>query len=214
MAWRKGGQDDYLTQSFQNYIDRLGLVKAELKCDQEPSTLDVANVLIEEVSIHSSDRDSNPKRLDRELGTWRKANLTTQGQLQAFREAVSVEYKSEFGPDHVLMSWMVRHCAWVVNHFEVKGTGRTPYRSIQGKDYTGEVVPFGEVCLGRNHSEDGAKFFVGKLDRTDEFLLLTPTSAMKTRCVRRLECNKNLCVGNPLRWRRGEGEERRREEKR
>ena len=31
-------------QSFQNYIDRLGLVRAELKCDQEPSTLDVANI--------------------------------------------------------------------------------------------------------------------------------------------------------------------------
>ena len=48
--------------------------------------------------------------------------------------------------------------------------------------------------LGRNHSEDGAKLnmrwmrgvFVGKLDRTD-FLLLTPTGAIKTRCVSRLE---------------------------
>ena len=93
------------------------------------------------------------------------------------------------------MGWMVRHCAWVVNNFQVKGTGRTPYRSIRGKDYTGEVVPFGEICLGRNHMEDGAKVnmrwmggvSVGKLDRTDEFLLLTPTGAMKRRCVRRLE---------------------------
>ena len=73
-------------------------------------------------------------------------------------------------------------------------------------------MPFGEVCLGRNHSEDGAKLnmrwmrgvFVGKLDRTDEFLLLTPTGAMKTRCVRRLEGDNawdlqflNLCVGSP-----------------
>ena len=33
-------------QSFPNYIDQLGLVRAELKCDQEPSTLDVANTLI------------------------------------------------------------------------------------------------------------------------------------------------------------------------
>ena len=33
-------------QSFQNYIGRLGLVMAELKCDQEPSTLDVSNALI------------------------------------------------------------------------------------------------------------------------------------------------------------------------
>ena len=104
------------------------------------------------------------------------------------------------------MGWMVRHCAWVVNNFQVKGTGRTLYRSIRGKDYTGEVVPLGEVCLGRNHSEDGAKFnmrwrrgvFVGKLDRTGELMLLTP------RCLRRLEGANardlqflNLCVGSP-----------------
>ena len=38
---RKGGQDDCVMQSFQNYIDRLGLLRAELNYDQEPSTLDV-----------------------------------------------------------------------------------------------------------------------------------------------------------------------------
>ena len=43
---RIGGQDDFVMQSFQNYIDRLVLVKTELKCGQEPSTLDVANALI------------------------------------------------------------------------------------------------------------------------------------------------------------------------
>ena len=113
-----------------------------------------------------------------------RANLTIQGQLRAFREAVSVKYKTEAGPEHVLMGWMVRHSAWVVNNFQVKGYGTTPYRSLRGKDYTGEVVPFGEVCLG-----DGAKLSVrwmrgvifGKLDRTGEFLLLTLTGAMKTR---------------------------------
>ena len=46
VARRKGGQDDHVMQSFQNYIDRVGLVRAELKFDQEPSTLDVANTLI------------------------------------------------------------------------------------------------------------------------------------------------------------------------
>ena len=70
---------------------------------------------------------------------------------------------------------MVRHSAWVGNNSQVKGSGRTPYRSLRRKDYTGEVVPFGAVCLGRDRSEDGAKLnvrwmrgvFVGKLDRTD-----------------------------------------------
>ena len=64
-----------------------------------------------------------------------QANLTIQGQLRTKQ----------------------RHNAWVVNKFHVKGTRRTPHRSLRGKDYTGEVVPFGDVCLGRNHSEDGAK---------------------------------------------------------
>ena len=73
-------------------------------------------------------------------------------------------------------------------------------------------MPFGEVCLGRDHSEDGSKsnvrwmrgVFVGKLDRTDEFILLTPRGVTKTRCVKRLEGDiasdkqfLNLCVGSP-----------------
>ena len=84
--------------------------------------------------------------------------MTIQGQLRAFREDVSMRNKTKIAPDHVLMGWMVR----------------TPYRSIRGKDYIGEVMPLGEICLGRNRSEDGAKLnmrwmrgvFVGKLDRT------------------------------------------------
>ena len=66
--------------------------------------------------------------------------------------------------------------------------------------------------MERNHSEDGTKLnmrlmrgvFVGKLDLTDEFLLLTPPGATKTRCVRRLEGDNawdlqflNLCLGSP-----------------
>ena len=186
--------------------------RAELKCDQEPSTLDVANALIKRCQSTALIVTATPRGSKGSLVHRERANLTIQGQLRAFREAVSMRYKTEVGPDHVLMGWMVQHCAWVVKNFQVKGTGRPPYRSIRGKDYTGEVVPFGEVWLGRNHSEDGAKLdmrwmrgvFVGKLDRTAEFLLLTPTGAMTTRCVRRLEGDDawdlhflNLCVGSP-----------------
>ena len=57
-------------------------------------------------------------------------------------------------------------------------------------------MPFGEVCLGRNHSEDGAKLnmrwmrgvFVGKLDRTDEFWLLTPI--IEFVCWQSVECDR------------------------
>ena len=98
-----------------------------MKCDQEPSVLDVANVLIKlcqsTVLIVFGSKGS--------LERGARANLTIQGQFRAFREAVSMKYKTEVGLDHVLMGWMVRHCAWVVNNVQVKGTGRTFYRSFR-----------------------------------------------------------------------------------
>ena len=44
--------------------------------------------------------------------------------------------------------------------------------------------------------------FVGKLDRTDEFLLLTITGAVKTRCVRRLEGDnaRGFAILEPVCW--------------
>ena len=110
------------------------------------------------MSIHKPECDCNAKSLERELGAWRTSECDDSGTAVGhFEKPSQWKYKNEVGLDHVLMGWMVRHCAWVFNNFQVKGTGRTRYRSIQSKDYTVEVVPSGEVCLGRNHSEDGAK---------------------------------------------------------
>ena len=56
VARRKGGQDDHVMQSFQNYIDRLALVRAECKHFDQT------------VSIHEFDGDCNSERLEREFG--------------------------------------------------------------------------------------------------------------------------------------------------
>ena len=34
-----------------------------------------------------------------------------------------MKFKTEVGPDHVLMGWMVRHCAVVVNNFQGRELG-------------------------------------------------------------------------------------------
>ena len=73
---------------FPIFFDRLGLVKAELKCDQEPSTLDVANALIKRCQSTSLIVIATPKGSKGSLGRGERANLTIQGQLRAFEEAV------------------------------------------------------------------------------------------------------------------------------
>ena len=84
VARKQGGQDDYVMQSFQNYIDRLGLVKAELKCDQEPITLDVANALIKRCRSTALIVSATPKGSKGSLWRGERANLIIQGQLRAF----------------------------------------------------------------------------------------------------------------------------------
>ena len=105
LLWQgeKGGQDDHVMQSFQNYIDRLGFVKAELKCDQEPSTLDVANALIKQCHSTNLVATATPTGSKGSLRRGERAHLIIQGQLRGFREAVAIKYKREVGPDHVLM---------------------------------------------------------------------------------------------------------------
>ena len=112
VARRQGGQDDFVMQSFKNDIDRLGLVRAELKCDQETSSLDVAHTLIERCQSTILMVTATPKDSKRSLGRGERAYLTLQGQLRAFREVVSMRCKTDIGLDHLLMGWMVRHCAW------------------------------------------------------------------------------------------------------
>ena len=91
--------------------------------------LDVANALIKRCQSTNLMATATPKGSKGSLGRGERANLTIQGQLRAFREAVSMRYKIEIGPGHVLMGWMVRYCACFVNNFQVKGTWRTPYSS-------------------------------------------------------------------------------------
>ena len=88
---------------------RLGLVKAELKCDQEPCTLDVANALLKRCQSAILTVTATPKGSKGSLERGERANLTIQGELRAFREVVSMKYKSEVGIDHVLLGWMVSH---------------------------------------------------------------------------------------------------------
>ena len=115
-----------------------------------------------------------------------------------------MKYKTEVGPDHGTTLCM--DC----EQFPSEGNRENV---LSGARTTLEKLCHLDRCAwSKNQSEDGAKFnmrwmrgvFVGNLDRTDEFLLLTPTGAVKTRCVRRLEGDNawdlqflNLCVGSP-----------------
>ena len=79
VARRTGGQDGCVIQSFQNFFDRLGLVKAELICDQEPRTLDVANAVVRRCQSTNLVVTATPKGSKGSLGRGERATFDNSG---------------------------------------------------------------------------------------------------------------------------------------
>ena len=99
--------------------------------------------------------------------------------------------------------WMVRHAAWTRARFGLKANMRTAYEDAFGGQYTGQILPFGEVLLFKiPHGSSGRKaggrilkgdsvwerrVFLGKMNETDEFLVGNGKGVHSLRTVRRLE---------------------------
>ena len=158
------------------------------------------------VSIHKSDCDCNAKRLERELGAWRTSEISIiQGQLRAFREAVSMKYKTEVGPDHMLTGWMNGTTLCMgCEQFPSEGNWENALPFYPGHGRHSRSCANKRSVLGTKKMRWMRGVFDRKLDRTDEYLLLTPIVAKITRCVRRLDGDNawylqflNLCVGSP-----------------
>ena len=98
-----------------------------------------------------------------------------------------------------------------LSRLQVKGDGRTACHHTRGKEYDTALVQFGEVYLFRNRDAKDAKLkfrwtkgvFVGKNEKTDEFLLLTPKGARTRRVLKELLGTESwdkefmiICVGD------------------
>ena len=79
VARREGGQDNCVMQSFQNHIDRLGLVNAELKLRPGAKHSHCGKRCGQTVSIHKFDCDCHAKKVERELGAWKTSTFDNSG---------------------------------------------------------------------------------------------------------------------------------------
>ena len=148
MARRKGAGDEYVVQVMLNYSDTLGMVKAELKCDLEPSTMEIARAG-EPMQNNGADRERKTTRIEGVLAevnkqTWPRPQLMEQDE-------------NDVGADHRLMGCIIRHCCWEFNRFQVKGDRRTANTRTRHKEHDMSLVQLREVCSFRRHDADDTK---------------------------------------------------------
>jgi hypothetical protein len=190
---KKGSSDEYVMQAMLNWIGQLGFAKVEIKCDQEPSTVELMNSLVARRKTSQLVPKASPKGSKGSLGRGERGHLSVQGQLRTLRSVTQEKYKITLDSKHVLMPWLCRHSSWIIERFQARWSGHTAYHSMRGKDYTGILLDFAEVCQYRLADVSDKLnvrwvkgLFVGKLTETDEFLLLTERGLMKARAVKRL----------------------------
>ena len=169
----------------------------EIKTDGEPSIVEIARRV--------------PSRRDRttilaqtnvgghqEIGAVERANGTVQAQLRAYYLDVQDRMKVRVIPGTQLFPWMLRHSVWkVVRYHAYQRTKQTPYERTRGCRYESSLVPFGEGVMAKIADADKLRagkldsawvkaVWVGRVDKSNEHLLLTALGCIMSRVVRRI----------------------------
>ena len=207
---QKGSKDRYTMSALRNWIKSLGHPKAEIKCDQEASTIDVRNELIRTCNSTQLVPFATPKGSKGSLGQAERTHLTVGGLVRSMRysledninkflekqnptRATSVQTnKWELGYEHVLNKWLPKHASFCTNVRQTKANGKTAYFSMRGREYNGKLLPFGEIGMFKVITDDKYEnrwekgVFVGKCPESDEFYYLTESGVGRSRDGKRI----------------------------
>ena len=169
----------------------------EVKTDGEPSIVEIARRV-------QARRDKTTTLAQtsvgghQEIGAVECVNGTVQAQLRAYYLDVQERMKVRIIPATQLFPWMSRHSVWTVVRYQSdQRTKQTPYERTRGCRYESALVPFGEVVMARIADADKMRagkldsawvkaVWVGRVDRSNEHLLLTTKGCIRSRVVRRI----------------------------
>ena len=99
-----------------------------------------------------------------------------------------------------MLPFLVRHCAWLITHYQVKSGGKTPYERLRGPPCQGQVAEFAEVVHFRDPGKaaDMPKLderwnlgsWLGKSLASDEHYVGTPAGVRPCRSIWRRPGNQ------------------------
>ncbi|CAL1137871.1 unnamed protein product [Cladocopium goreaui] len=187
----KGG-GYYSRDALAAWIRDLGWNKVTIQIDQENSMNKlfdrVRDLMPERVEIRKSPRYSSQSLADGEM-----VNGLIAGKIRTWLCELSESYATKIGTEHYVFPWIVRHSAWTLARFHVNKSKTTAFRVIKGRDYVGELIPFGETVMGKfpKVKDKSAPrwtkgIYAGKKENSDEHMMLTSAGAISFRTVRRL----------------------------
>lgn len=103
------------------------------------------------------------------------------GKLRVHQLSLEKMISQKVPCGHLVMGWLVEHCADVLNRHQVEIDGRTPYQRLKGRRLVGNMLEFGSMVMFRasGKAQDGsmqerwcAGVWLGKKLHTDEHIVM------------------------------------------
>ena len=82
-----------------------------------------------------------------------KTYISLEGLVRTIKSHVESEYGFKLQGQSRVLSWLIRHCGWLISRFQKKADGATAFEKSRGKKYEGEVLPFAEIVQYREHGD-------------------------------------------------------------
>ena len=185
------GDVRHLSLELMRFAQSLGHVKIELRCDNEPSTLNIQKAVInarQRLGLQTIERNP-PVGAHASQGYVEKAVDCIRKMANTLLDMVRQRTGLVLGSSHPIFAWAFGHAAWLLNRYRVTGN-LTSYERACGARYSGRIVPFGEpvFCQVVPKQKGNARWllgiFLGK-SSNDMYIVGGPGGVRLSRSVRR-----------------------------
>ncbi|CAE7403195.1 unnamed protein product, partial [Symbiodinium microadriaticum] len=125
-------------------------------------------------------------------GVAEKAVSTVRRLALTLKAHVEDRAKIKLSGQMPLFSWIMAHAAFLHNRFFTTCKGLPPYEVVHGRRYRGQLVQFGECCVGfyptkyKGDLQWRKGVWAGVNEKNGSHILLSDTGAFETRSLRRL----------------------------
>jgi hypothetical protein len=188
-------QTKFMGAEILRFINFLGYGDVTLRCDKEPTTLQVQRyVQRARQQLNLRTVVENSKVLDHGGNSAvEKAIDRVRLQASTFLHQLTQKIDFEVHPQHPIFAWAFVHSAWILTRFGVTA-GVTPYELISGHNYNSKLCEFGcpvMVYVGDSvQQKTDAKWrkgiFLGKVLTNDMYLTSVAGTVKLTRSIKAL----------------------------
>jgi len=205
MVQSKGSTYDWIVERIVKDLNILGWGKLVLRCDQEPSIVDLQNAVISlRKSITNPDintiPENSPKYEHQSNGAAERGVQEVKGIARTIKHYLESMLTFKLNFEHPIIAWMIEHIGTIINRHLIGDDGRTAYERIKVRATHQPLLPFADAVLYRIPQElhqapsleprwgDGV--FLGINGRTGEYIIGTATGAIATRTIKRRPDNE------------------------